>query len=171
MTDKKLSKKIISKKILQARHDHYLKVNDLSGLSGLTDVQISSLETGVNKNDCFVDDSHAIDCAKRVAISLGFTDNYFLTLGAETSENFDNSKNAVGLIKEFNDRRLLNLSTPIKNLDILSNFDFSLNNKEIQNLHNQESKFFLFFLSSSPSLMAPVLISLIAIACIVINFI
>ena len=79
MNNNKLPKKIFSVKILQTRHDHFLQVEDLAGFSGLTEIQIRSLEEGVNKENCFVDDAHAIDCAKRVASCLGFTHNYFLS--------------------------------------------------------------------------------------------
>ena len=91
MNNNKLSKKIFSGKIHQARHDHFLQIEDLAGFSGLTEIQIRSLEEGVNKGNCFVDDAHAIDCAKRIANSLGFPTNYFIS----QEINLHNTKNNV----------------------------------------------------------------------------
>ena len=173
MKNKKLSGLILSKKILQARHDHFLQVSDLSGLSGLTDVQIQALEEGFNKDNCFVDDAHAVDCVKRVANCLGFSKNYFL--GKEEEIKYESKKYSIKdsselLVYDSNNKKKL-IITPIMQLNILSNFDFSTLIKKMKNSRNTQFNFFLGFFPNSPTLMAPILMTVIAVLFILINLI
>ncbi len=172
MNNKKLSKKIFSGKIHQARHDHFLQIEDLAGFSGLTEIQIRSLEEGVNKGNCFVDDAHAVDCAKRIANSLGFPNNYFISHEInlhntknnvkENQDDLENdSKNSIGFYK----------SNPISNLNILSDIDFPLFAKNTKNTKSKQLKLFYGVFSNSPSLMAPIIITAIAVFYMVIHYI
>ena len=173
MKKKILTNQICSKKILQARHDHYLYVEDLSGLSGLTNEQILSLEQGINRG-CFVDDAHAIDCAKRVANSLGLPQTYFLGYGLNLNQshakNVDLKQKDIPLSFKKN-KIFVTPSSPLKGLEVLADFDFSLPNYKINVDTNKDWKFFLRFLSNSPSVLAPVMIIVIAIVFIWISFV
>ena len=173
MKNKKLSSAILSKKISQARHDHFLQISDLSGLSGLRDIQIQALEEGFNKNNCFVDDAHAVDCVKRVAICLGFSKNYFL--GQEKKVEYDSKNSSVGDSQEFlvydsNNKKNYN-TNPIMHLNILSNFDFGILEKKVKNSRNIQFNFFLGFFPNSPILLAPIIITVISVLFILINLI
>ena len=173
MNNNKLSKKIFSGKILQTRHDHFLQIEDLAGFSGLTEIQIRSLEEGVNKENCFVDDAHAIDCAKRVASCLGFTHNYFLSpeknlhhISNRIKANKDNLKNFSD-----NEQEICQSNNPILNLNVLSDIDFSLFIKNSKGNKNKQLKLFYGVFSNSPSLMAPIIITVIAFFYMLIHYI
>ena len=172
MNKNKLSKKIFSGKIHQARHDHFLQVEDLAGFSGLTEIQIRSLEEGVNKENCFVDDAHAIDCAKRVANSLGFTQTYFLSqeINLHESKNHTN-ENQVNLDNVSDIHMGSYKSNPILNLNVLSDIDFPLYIKNTKNIKTNQLKLFYGVFSNSPSLMAPIIITAIAVFYMVIHYI
>jgi hypothetical protein len=151
-----------------------LQIEDLSGLSGLTEIQVQSLEEGVNKENCFVDDAHAIDCAKRVADSLGLSQNYFLNLEVNLKKDYEHkfNRDKLGYSENaLNYRTLFNQVNPIINLNVLSGIDFSLINRNTKSLSGNELKFFFGVFSNSPSLMAPIVIAVMAIFCFVINFI
>mgnify|MGYP001251674471 CR=1 FL=1 len=172
MNKNKLSKKIFSGKIHQARHDHFLQVEDLAGFSGLTEIQIRSLEEGVNKENCFVDDAHAIDCAKRVANSLGFTQTYFLSQEINLHESKNNTnENQVNLDNVSDIHMGSYKSNPILNLNVLSDIDFPFYVQNTKNIKTKQFKLFYGVFSNSPSLMAPILITAIAVFYMVIHYI
>ena len=70
--------KINFRRLTEARYEHGLSVSELSILTGLTEFQISELETG-EEGKAFVEHEHRIDCVKRVAEALGINYAQFLT--------------------------------------------------------------------------------------------
>tara|TARA_A100001015_G_C14712233_1_gene602553 strand:- start:9 stop:470 length:462 start_codon:yes stop_codon:yes gene_type:complete len=153
MKDQSLSKEILSKKILQTRHDHYLQIEDLAALSGLSMIQIESLEQGMN-NNCFVDSNHAVDCTKRLATSFGFSQNYFLqktnNLTESSSSHFLSQKKIINEKgNASNENYKLFGNNPILDLDILKNIELSLIKEKINDHEaNKTGVLFWIFLIS-----------------------
>lgn len=67
---------VLSKDIERARREHKLSTTVLAMLSGLTDAQAQSIEEG--GTSAFVNDEHRIDCARRIAMAMGFERDHFL---------------------------------------------------------------------------------------------
>jgi predicted transcriptional regulator len=67
---------VLGKQIERVRREHKLTTATLAMLAGLTDAQIK----GIEEDDitAFIDDAHRIDCARRIAIAMGLSEDHFL---------------------------------------------------------------------------------------------
>jgi predicted transcriptional regulator len=64
------------KLIERVRREHKLTATTLAMLAGLTDAQINGIEE--DDMTAFVDEAHRIDCARRIAIAMGLSEDHFL---------------------------------------------------------------------------------------------
>ena len=67
---------VLFKEIERARREHRLSTTVLAMLAGLTDAQVQAIEDG--STAAFVDNEHRIDCARRIAVAMGFAPDHFL---------------------------------------------------------------------------------------------
>ncbi len=74
---------VLGKQIELVRREHKLTTATLAMLAGLTDAQIK----GIEEDDitAFIDDAHRIDCARRIAIAMGLSEDHFLEQLASNS--------------------------------------------------------------------------------------
>ena len=168
MVGNNFKSEVLCQKVLQARHDHFLQIDDLAALSGLSEVQIKSLEEGSIKNNCFIDESHTIDCAKRLAISLGFPENHFLkkanNLYTKGKKGVRIKNNPSDMSFKYSRGRIeFEEENVLKKLDVITQEDFSLVKRQIHKNTTNETSLFWGLLSTSPSLMAPFVIILIGV--------
>jgi hypothetical protein len=71
---------VLGKKIAQARRDHKLSPAILAMLAGLTEAQILGIEEA--SRSVFVSEAHRIDCARRIALAMGFPRDQFIESSA-----------------------------------------------------------------------------------------
>ncbi len=67
---------VLGKDIERARREHKLSMTVLAMLAGLTDAQVQAIEEG--SAAAFVNEAHRIDCARRIAVAMGFEADRFL---------------------------------------------------------------------------------------------
>ena len=67
---------VLGKEIERARREHKLSTTVLAMLAGLTDAQVQAIEEG--STSAFVNEAHRIDCARRIAVAMGFEADRFL---------------------------------------------------------------------------------------------
>ena len=67
---------VLGKDIERARREHKLSTTVLAMLAGLTDTQVQAIEEG--SSSAFVNEAHRIDCARRIAVAMGFDAERFL---------------------------------------------------------------------------------------------
>lgn len=68
--------RILAKHIQRTRRDHRLGLGILAMLAGLSEQQVQSLENDGQAG--FLGEAHRIDCARRLAIALGYPADHFL---------------------------------------------------------------------------------------------
>jgi transcriptional regulator with XRE-family HTH domain len=73
---------VLGKDIERARREHKLSTTVLAMLAGLTDVQVQAIEEG--SSAAFVNEAHRIDCARRIALAMGFDNDRFLQFDQPT---------------------------------------------------------------------------------------
>ena len=76
MTRPTPSAQVLSKKIHRARRDHRLSISIMAMLAGLTEEQVQSLESDALAG--FIEEAHRVHCACRLAVALGYPEDYFL---------------------------------------------------------------------------------------------
>ena len=76
---------VLARKIQRTRRDHRIGIGILAMLAGLSEQQVISLENDAQAG--FIEEAHRIDCARRLAVALGYPGDHFLapaTLPEET---------------------------------------------------------------------------------------
>lgn len=79
--------RVTGKQLERARREHKLSVSILAMLSGLSEQQVQQLEA--ESDGAFINQAHRIDCARRLAVAMGYAPDQFL--------QFDKSSPAVTL--------------------------------------------------------------------------
>ena len=73
---KHLQASVLGQEIARARREHKLATTVLAMLAGLTDAQVQAIDEGSTAS--FVNEAHRIDCARRIAVAMGFEADHFL---------------------------------------------------------------------------------------------
>ncbi len=71
---------VLGKDIERARREHKLSTTVLAMLAGLTDAQVQAIEEG--GTSAFINEAHRLDCARRIAVAMGFDAEHFLQFEA-----------------------------------------------------------------------------------------
>lgn len=77
--------RVLSRKIQRTRRDHRIGIGILAMLAGLSEQQVLSLENDAQAG--FIAEAHRIDCARRLAVALGYPADHFLAPATLSEES------------------------------------------------------------------------------------
>lgn len=142
---------VLARKIQRTRRDHRIGIGILAMLAGLSEQQVLSLENDAQAG--FIEDAHRIDCARRLAVALGYPGDHFLAPASlpEATEETTAETSASSMIVP----RSVWAGLPASGLTILENQQSIALEEPIESVRASRR-------SITPARAAPVIAALIA---------